>query len=430
MPAKNNLPGVLGQLDLEKLNHDGQYYGAFEELTKLLDGSHPDILNGVNLGRAASYRQYVKGDKMTYGIANAIAGGIDRANYDKIKRAVLGDSVVDAAKQQRLQKEQKMQEKADRERRELQERRRIESEAQKKAMADALHKYRDLTPDDLPKILRRIRPDRIGRHDTLAGLQATLSTHLRKMLESKNPPDTWDIYSEEYDVHTGIARNDADTIAKIYVEHMAAMVMGEPRRLQEEEAQRQKVELAKTPISPAKADLPALDTQIDWESERKKIAPKSLADIKPDQIRNMERMPLKYGEGDYVDWKYQITDKLGRTATITGNAKIPHDAPDHATILNAMQTAPDGWNAINYRPDLDDYGIREQAIQKIEKKAYTVYRAWFLARNVDTRRKAVKRMLDMKLPREAVEHIKKKYVIGHFNDSRDEWISRIKQYDG
>ena len=169
MPAKNNLPGVLGKLDLEKLNHDGQYYGAFEELTRLLDGSHPDILNGVNLGRAASYRQYVKGDKMPYGIANAIAGGIDRANYDKIKRAVLGDSVVDAAEQQRLQKEQEMQEKADRERRELQERRRIESEAQKKAMTDALHKYRDLTPDDLPKILRRISPDRIGRHDTLAG---------------------------------------------------------------------------------------------------------------------------------------------------------------------------------------------------------------------------------------------------------------------
>lgn len=425
MPAKNDLPGVLGQLDLDKLNNGGQYYGAFEDLTKLLDGAHPNILNGVNLGKSAAYRQYVKGDKIPYGIAHALAGGIDKANYGRIKRAVLGDDAVDAEARERAEKERQDRERSDRSRIEYQRKEQAKQNQQKKDMANAMHKHRNITRDDLPKILRRVRADTIGRYDTIPDLKAAISVHVRRKLNGKNPPDISDTGID----HKGNARDDAAAIAERYAGHMAAMMFGEPSRREEEESGRKKEELKLIPDSPSKADLPALDSQIDWTAERKRIAPQRLADLAPDLIRNICSVPLKYGEGDYVSWKYQITDKRGRTATVTGNAEVPHGA-DHATMLKAMQNAPDGWNAINYRPDLDDHGIRGQAVRKIEKKAYTVYRAWFLGRNIDAKRKAVKRMLDMGLPREAIDHIKEKYVTGHFNDYRDEWISEIKQYDG
>ena len=423
-PAKNDLPGVLGQLDLEKLNHDGQYYGAYDDLTKLLDGAHPDILQGVHLGKATAYRQYVKGDKIPYGIAAALAGGIDKANYDRIKRAVLGSEAVDAETRERAEKERQDRERSDRARAEYQRKEQARQDQRKNDMADALHRYRDITPDDLPRILRRIDPDKLGSHDTLESLRPWLDGMIRGKLKSRSPPDI----SDTGITPRGNVHDDAAAIAAKYVGHMAAMMMGEPGRRLKEEAQRKQAELDKIPDSPAKADLPALDSQINWTAERKRIAPQKLADVDPEQIRTAERMHLDHGEGDYVDWKYRLTDKQGRTATVTGNAKIPHDTSSPATMVKAMQTAPDEWNGVNYRPDLNDGEIRAQKINKIEKKAYTVYRAWFLGRDTNAKRKAVKRMLDMGLPREAIEHIKDKYVTGYFHDSRDEWVSRIRQY--
>ena len=91
---RNALPGILGNLDLDGLKHDGRFYGASVELERLLDGSSPDLLDGVNLGSAPDCSQHVVDGKIPSRIAHALATAINEANFLLIKRTVLGDKAI------------------------------------------------------------------------------------------------------------------------------------------------------------------------------------------------------------------------------------------------------------------------------------------------------------------------------------------------
>ena len=178
----------------------------------------------------------------------------------------------------------------------------------------------------------------------------------------------------------------------------------------------------------------ACHTHTDWTGIRPMKAPVSLALVDPMSITAIKRISTRHVKGGGVEWKCRITDNWGYTATLTGNAdtlaytRNGPLVPDN--VISILQRALAGGKIIRYSPDPSDRKSRLLAMKSIERKAYRLYRRYFLAQSIDDRRSATELMNMVNIPSEAFRHIMDKYVTDHFDDRSGRWVSTLKPYDG
>ena len=204
--------------------------------------------------------------------------------------------------------------------------------------------------------------------------------------------------------------------AEIYIEKAIRTFARaeEAKKIQAQKDELREKDPNKVPRNPSEAGLPSIDDFFDMKKESKKhIAPENLQDVIPTDISKIERLPLTTMESDMAKWKYRITDDIGRSATISGNASIDHslanDKP-YKLVREMMNKEKEERTSVSYNPDMNENGIRNREIKKHAKKAYTLYKSMLNAKTDEAFDKVIVRMQDKKIPIEAIDYIKNKYV--------------------